>query len=170
METLMDMLERKFKDIGSRATTEIGYYDHGDRKEYSVRDKTFGFTGHTHVFDNQVDEKTIFNQITKRMTFLTRKLLEDLTRREKIFLFKNTLREPYPEEIDRLHAAMRSYGQNLLLLVTSADEQNPNGTLKVLRDNLWLGYVDFSGEYGEERAQRWLELCRGAYADFRAAP
>ena len=167
MDTLIDMLERRFKDIGNRATTEIGYYDLGERREYSVRDKTFGFIGHTHVYDNEMDEKTIFDQVTKRMSFLTRKLLDDLTRREKIFLFKNTIREPYPEEIERLHLAMRSYGGNLLLLVTATNEQNPNTTLKVLHDNLWLGYMDFNGEYGGERAQRWLELCRLAYANFK---
>jgi hypothetical protein len=41
-------------------------------------------------------------------------------------------------------------------------------TLKALRDNLWLGYLGFSGDYGEKRAHRWLELYRVADAKFQA--
>lgn len=165
--TLIDLLERKLRDVGNPDTTQIGYFDQAERREYAIKDLTFGFTVHSHIYEDQMDEKTVFQQVTKRMRFLRRKILEDLTQRDKIFLFKDTLREPLPEEVDRLSAAMRSYGDGLLLIVVSAGDGKPGGSLRVVRDNLWFGYLDFNGEYGEERVVRWLQLCRNAHRWFQ---
>jgi hypothetical protein len=167
MHTLIELLERRFENVGSPATTEIGYFDHPGRREYAIKDLTFGFNMHSHIFADQMGEQTVFQQVTKRMQFLRRKILDDLTKRDKIFLFKNSVREPSAEEINRFALTMRSYGPSLLMIVALADTDNPDGTLKVLRDNVWLGYLDFSGDYGEKRAERWLRLCRKAYQQFQ---
>ena len=167
MHTLIDLLERRFENVGEPATTEIGYFDHPGQREYSIKDLTFGFYMHSHIFADQMDKQTVFHQVTRRMRFLRRKMLDDLTRRDKIFLFKDSVREPSAEEIDRFDSAMRAYGSGVLLIVASANDDRPSGTFRVLRDNVWLGCLDFSGEYGEERAERWLQLCRKAYQRFQ---
>ncbi len=170
MHTLIDLLERRLENVGQPSTTQVGYYDQPGRREYSVKDLTFGFTLHTHIYEDQMTEQAVFDQVTRRMRFLTRKMLDDLTRRDKIFLFKNTLREPDAAEIERLDKAMRAYGDNQLLIVASASAASPNATLRELTGNIWLGYVDFSGEYGPDRAERWLDLCRRAHRTFHAEP
>jgi hypothetical protein len=167
LNTLIDILERRFRDIGDPATTEVGTFDHGARKEYSILDKTFGFHLHSHVFDDEVDESRFFAQMTKRMKFLTLKMVSDLAIGEKLLLFKHSIREPSEEEVDRLSRALASYGPNICLLVGAADADHPSGTIRDLRDNIWLGYLDFSGGYDEARVGKWLQLCRAAYQKFR---
>jgi tetratricopeptide (TPR) repeat protein len=163
-----EILERRFDRIGDPETTEIALFNMPPPREYAINDKTFRFGMHSHVYEGQQDVDSLWQQSCRRLQFLKRKMIDDLSRRDKIFLIKDTLRVPSEAEVDRLYAAMRAYGDNVLLIVVAADDANPHGTLKDLRDGLWLGYMDFSGTYDPNRVKRWFELCQVAFQRYQA--
>ena len=165
---LTQLLERNFHRIGDPETTEIKYFEGAYPREYGIQDKTFEFGMHAHIYENQQDAATFYKQACRRLQFLRRKLIDDLANPDKIFLVKDTLRIPTEAEIDRLYAAKCQYGNNLFLVVVSADDGNPPNTVRHIRPGLWLGYMDFSGAYDTARVNRWRALCAAAYREIRA--
>jgi hypothetical protein len=113
---------------------------------------------------DQQDQKRFYEMACRRLTFLRAKLLADLTRPDKIFLFKDSVRVPDEADIERLTAAMHGYGNNRFLIVLAADEAHPHALVVKVRPGLWFGWLDVSGSYDAIRVRRWLELCQTAYA------
>jgi tetratricopeptide (TPR) repeat protein len=164
MATFLNLLEGHFARIGEPDTTEVGYYQVGARREYKLINTTFGFDMHSHVYEDQQDQKLFYEMACRRLTFLRAKLLADLNRPDKIFLFKDSVRVPDEADIERLTAAMHGYGNNRFLIVLAADEAHPHALVVQVRPGLWFGWLDVSGSYDATLVRRWLELCQTAYA------
>jgi hypothetical protein len=103
---------------------------------------------------------------------LRRKLLEDLERGEKIFVFKIAERNLSASELARLHAAIRAFGPNTLLYVRYADAANPPGTVRKQAPGLLIGYIDQfslapSGEPRTPSMSCWTDICSQAYRLWR---
>ncbi len=93
---------------------------------------------------------------------------------DKIFVFRPGTPALTVEELDRLYAAMRSYGDNTLFYVICGDPNHRAGTVEIVKPGLMIGFLsrlswspqtgvgtpDFSG---------WVQLCAEAHRVHTAA-
>jgi hypothetical protein len=127
----------------------------------------YSFTTHTWSTATDSDLSEHRARLSKRNVFLRERLLALLETGERIFVRKGSRRD----EIDRLHAALRSYGPNILLWVTGANYKHPPGTVEMIAPGLLRGYVDRFAPYDQAADfsfECWVSVCRAAFA-LRAA-
>jgi hypothetical protein len=138
-------------------------------EEYFTEDRRFGMVMHTFKATAGTDRAKVTMQFQKRLQLLSRKLVEDLESGNKIFVYRKVSRDLTGEEIERLSAAMRLYGNPTLLYVCYATPEHPPGTVTWARDGLIIGgYIDrFAFSRSGERLgpvnEAWLQLCRAAF-------
>ena len=106
-------------------------------------------------------------QVCRRLQFLRQKLIDDLHAGEKIFVFKNLQRNLTETELVRLHAAVRAYGNGVLLYVQYADEAYPAGAVEDRGDGLMIGYIEHFAFSPEDKKlgpvnDAWSDLCNSA--------
>jgi predicted Zn-dependent protease len=170
-EGLLSALLNRFEGVGSEEhtvlfTTAIG----GGRAEYCTRDKRDMMFMRTFVWEDQTPFERMKVSAFNRLRFLSRKLIDDLAQGSKIFVFRLTDRNLSGAEVDALHSAMRSYGDNTLLYVRYEDSSHPNGTVEVVKPGLLIGYMDRfkMARTGELSAApptaSWLAVARQAYS------
>ena len=127
------------------------------------------------VFEDEMPFERMRASMRRRLGFLVRKLVDDLTQGAKIFVFRLTDRILTEPELDRLHAAMRAYGDNMLLYVRHEDAAHPSGVVELVRPGLMVGYIDrFKMSSGGVLSSTpptasWLAICRAAHAIWREA-
>src|SRR5947209_9754397 len=103
----------------------------------------------------------------RRLPLLIRKLVEDLSQAEKIFVFHGM--EPLSEaEAEALLARLRSYGPHsqTLLWIEVADPRHLAGTVEWLGEGFLKGYIDrfAPGEDAHDLSlDCWMTICRTAY-------
>lgn len=141
-EQLSDAIETEFDGVGTPEQTLIFVPETNLRQQYWTRDRRFYMVSGTSVFLDEVSEEKLFPQLCRRLQFLRRKMIDDLRAGEKIFVYKNMFRNLTEAELDRLHTAMRRYGNNTLFVIRYADETHPDGTVEWDRPGLMLGYID----------------------------
>ncbi len=78
-------------------------------------------------------------------------------------------------EIDRLHAAIRTYGDTTLFYVRYSDETHPPGSVEAAAPGLLIGYIDHFTVSAVNRPSgpaepAWLTLCERAAALHRQRP
>ena len=121
------------------------------------------------IYEDEVPFDRMYASACRRLQFLSRKLIEDLEEGNKIFVFRLTDRQLSEAELGRLHAAMRSYGDNTLLYVRYEDAGHPNGTVELAGPGLMIGYIDRfkvtpTGEISAAPATAsWLKVCQNAW-------
>ena len=170
-KSLVEALESRFEGVGTPEQTLITYFGAGEagNPEYCYSDKRFATRMHTFIHKKDMPEDTMFKQTCRRMAFLRRKLIQDLTDGEKVFVYKIYERNLEPEELARLHRAMQSYGDNTFLYVRYADEQQPSGTVVQMDDGLLVGYISGfntrpDGQLRAPDVSAWNSICKGALA------
>jgi hypothetical protein len=104
----------------------------------------------------------------KRLTYLRRKLIEDLQAGEKIFVFKLFERTLTDGQLQTLFSALNAYGPNSLLYVRYEDPAHPTGTVVQVQQRLFVGYIGgFSvapnGEPRRPDMVSWLKICSEAF-------
>jgi len=123
----------------------------------------------TFIYEDEVSFEKMYAASCRRMQFLARKLVEDLEQGNKIFVYRLTDRNLSEAELDRLHAAMRVYGDNTLLYVRYETAEHPNGTVELDKPGLIVGYIDrFRLSPADEIAavpptESWLTICQNAW-------
>ena len=161
---LLDGLWNKFSGMGHGERIEVQLSGNG--REYMVLDKAFGFLYHAWVNFGEKTPEEIHSRETRRVPFLVRKLIEDLTTAEKVFVFHG-MTPLTRAEADELCGAMRSYGPATLFWVELADADHAAGTVERLAPGLVKGYIDrfAPGEDAHDLSLAcWIELCRGVKA------
>ena len=134
--------------------------------EYIVHDRTYGFAYHTERYAGQTTEEELLRGETTRLTFLKRKLLEDLQDGEKIFVRKGHDSRDLDQVIP-LYERMRDLGPATLLWVVATDEESRAGSVEQIDDGLLRGHVRRFAKYTFAReiaADSWGRLCKAAYA------
>ena len=172
---LAEALESRFEGVGSPDQTVISVYEAGEvgNPEYCSSDKRFNMGMHTFIYKRDMPEDRMLLQTCRRMQFLRRKLIQDLADGDKIFVYKIYERDLEPDELGRLHRAMRSYGENTLLYVRYADEYQPSGSVVEVADGLVVGYIsgfNISRE-GQPRTPdlpAWNAICEATLAIHKA--
>lgn len=168
-DAIVHVLETRFDGVGDPNNTDVFVNRENSRPEYcSVDARGFMFM-RAFVYEDEMPLERIRRQILQRLKYLKQKLMDDLQTGGKIFVWRCTERNLTDNEIRRLHAAVRSYGDNILLYARLADAQHPNGTVEVRAPGLMVGYMDQfkMAPDGKLRATpptaSWLKLCQTAF-------
>jgi len=160
-EMLTELLEDRLSALGDPAYVELGLTEHD---EYLVRDTRGFFHMHCFVRRGSVDEQRFLKQQITRMSYLKRKLLEDLEEGSKIFVHKASLARISDDVAIALHDAIERFADNTLLVIRRSDDTNPPGTVAVLRERLLVGYIDspYAETFKEVDHTSWEMVLRQA--------
>ena len=164
---LSNALRARFKGLGNPSNIEVQVSSNG--REYMVLDKRFGFLYHAWVLVGEQKPEDVAVRETRRLPLLIRKLTEDLTLGEKIFVFHG-MKKLTREEAGELAALLREYGPSTLLWVELADAEHKPGSVERIAPGLLKGYMDrfAPGENAHDLSiECWTELCRNAYRMWR---
>jgi len=167
---LLAALESDFAGVGDPDQTELMVTPSAiGAGEYQTRDRRFGMRMHTFIGADTRGHEQLRAQCCRRLTFLRRKLLDDLAAPTKVFVYKITRGNLPPADIAKLHAALRRHGPTTFLYVRYADALHPNGMVEPSAPGLMIGYIDRfnvdpDGRVSDPAYQSWEVLCRRALA------
>lgn len=171
LDPLLAALADRFAAVGTVEDTRFERY--GD--ETILRMTKYGLIFHTFVYgidDEPADRREAFyERQRRRLRFLKDKLIGDLERPEKIFVY-STGDTASDDDAARLFAALRVFGNNTLLFVRPARSGRAAGTVEMLRDGLIAGYYPGLTNFvaGDQPPfALWRQLCAQAYR-LAAAP
>jgi tetratricopeptide (TPR) repeat protein len=160
---LIRALRSGFANVGSEDTTIIREWG---AEEWAATDTNFNIImDHTHLPIAQVPAARARTLVMRKLTFLTRKLLEDLSGGDKIFVYRLLGRAIDAATLDDLAAAIRTYGNNTLLFVAYADAAHPSGSVERLREGLLVGYIDWFAPDRDNlpcNLSGWRSVCAAA--------
>jgi len=164
---LIEALETRFEGVGSPKQT-ILHLPVDSQMDYHTRDTRYWIELHTFVYRGDMPEEKLLAQCCPRIRYLRRKLIEDLESGSKIFIFRPGVPIPDAEQLDHLHRAMRSYGDNTLLYVLCDDPDHRPGTVEIVKPGLMVGYLSrlsWSPQtgVGTPDFSCWVRLCAEAY-------
>jgi len=159
---LIGALDAKFRGMGADGTLKIELSSNG--REYMINELNYGFLYHAFVKLGEAEPSEILDREMRRLPFLARKLVDDLERSEKIFVYRGmgSLEE---EEVFPLVTSLRRYGPNTLLFVNLADAAHQSGTVELRSPGFLVGYVDRfapSEDASAFDAASWVHVCRQA--------
>jgi hypothetical protein len=123
-----------------------------------------------YIYEDEMPFDKVYAAACRRLQYLARKLVSDLEQGTKIFVYRRTDRNLTETELDALHAAVRRYGENMLLYARYEDAGHPSGTVELVKPGLMVGYMDrFKASPNKELmaappTASWLAVCRAAYA------
>ncbi len=133
--------------------------------EYVTSDTRFGMAMHTFIQASKADYDSTYLNMLRRLTFLRRKLLEDLKEGEKLFVYKVWGSLSLPEMLD-LQRSVSRHGNGVVFIVRVTDELALQGTVTQTSECLIEGFIERHG-YRNGRwdipVESWLKLCRRAY-------
>jgi tetratricopeptide (TPR) repeat protein len=164
-DLLICALESRFAGVGLEENTIVFTPDNSD--EWWTKDKRYWMAMPSSIKRDAADIDQATAMICRSLQSRCRKLIDDLEAGEKIFVFKNLYRDLTETEVDRLHTAIRAYGDSTLFYVRYADETHPPGTVEATAPGLLIGYIDHFAFSTENKLigssdGAWLTLCESA--------
>lgn len=165
LNKLLVALEAKFSGIGTVDTVTV--YPAGERapREFMVHETWLDTRYHTFNHEGEIEAEDLRQREAGRLGFLRRKILEDLERGEKIWVWREYSHTD-PERIRSLVEMLRDLGPNTLLWVVAADEGHAPGTVERLNEGFIKGYVERLATYSNATdisPQSWYTVCENAY-------
>ncbi len=139
LSKLLAALAARFEGLGRPDRIVVELSSNG--REYMVSDKTFGLYYHAWVKAGERAPETVHLREVRRLPYLTRKLIEDLTEGEKIFVYRS-MGSTATERAVQLAEAMGRYGTCTLLWMDLADPGHPPGSVERLGPGLLCGRMD----------------------------
>ena len=167
-ESLTSALRDRFGGVGEQANTEIFVPESDGRREWWSRDRRYWMAMRTFIDADEVLREQAETQILRRLCYLRDKLISDLEAGDKIFVYKNMMRNLTDSELAALYLAVRSYGDNTMLYLRYADEAFPVGSVAQIAPGLLAAAVErFSFSPDNENLglpphDAFLAICRRA--------
>jgi hypothetical protein len=161
---LLHALRTRFRGMGTPDNLLVELSANG--REYLVHDRVFGFNYHAWVKQGEMPPDEIHAREVKRVPFLVRKLIEDLTLGEKIFVYHG-MAPLTLTDAQALAQAVRAYGPGVTLWVELADAGHPPGHVEWVEAGLMKAYIQrfAPGEAAHDFVlEPWVELCERAVA------
>lgn len=161
---LLSALTARFEGLGRPDKIVVELSSNG--REYMISDKTFGLYYHAWVLAGEKPPEDVHRREIRRLPYLTRKLVEDLTDGEKIFVYRSMVPLSQPQAM-KLVQAVRAYGLSTVLWMELADATHPPGTVEVLAPGLMRGRMDrfAPGANAHDFSfDCWEKVCRTAHA------
>ena len=163
-QTLIHGVDTGFRDFGLPANIELRVEDK-EPWEYIMLETRYGVAYHTFRRRDEVDAQQLLAREPARLAFLVRKLLEDMSDGNKIFVCRRNIALA-DDEILPLYAALNARGRNTLLWVVAAGAGDTAGTVEVVMPGLLKGYVERLAPHtvAEDLSlESWLEVCANAW-------
>jgi tetratricopeptide (TPR) repeat protein len=173
-DALSQALETEFAGIGEPEFTNVFVPGGLGHREYWTTDSRYHMAMRCFVSADDVPFERMTKQVTRRLRYLRNKLIDDLRLGAKIFVYKNMKRNLTDEELSRLHAACRRYGDNTLLYIRYEDQEHRSGCVNWEREGLLVGYIDHfshtpdTDKYIGSADDSLLLICTAAYTLWRA--
>jgi tetratricopeptide (TPR) repeat protein len=164
IRSLAQAFDDDLEGIGLPENTRIALLS-GD--EYYTSDTRYGMRMHTFIFLGQAEPDTLLVKLCKRIQYLRRKLLDDLTAgNQKLFVYKSLF--GYKSgEIELLHESLQRRGRNTLMCVKLADDTHPDGTVEQIAPTLLIGYIkrfnNDGGTWMNTEFDSWAAISTAAY-------
>lgn len=136
LRNLLRGLAARFENIAEPSHVRLS----PENGEYMVKLTKYDFTFHAHVKIGEVDSDTLHKQQCRTVRFLADKLMRDLEKPEKIFVFRQNEPLSGGDLID-LRLALSAYGPGVLLWVQEACPGHPPGAVTLVDERLLVGYV-----------------------------
>ncbi len=164
-ELLIRALEARFDGVGLPENTIVFTPDHSD--EWWTKDKRYWMAMRSFIktSDAPIDQAT--SAACDRVQSLQRAMIADLEAGQHMFVFRDMHRNLTEAEVERLHRAVRAYGDGTLFYVRYADQVHPAGSVVASQPGLLIGYLDhFTFSADNQRIgsadDAWLALCERA--------
>lgn len=146
-------LEAKFDGVGNPEHTIIRIQGY----EYMTEDRRFSMVSHTFTPPSMTPLEEFSVEQCRRMQWLRRKLLDDLSNARKIFVYKTE--SVSDDEVLAIYSALLRYSRNVcLLFVRLQNGGHPAGTLQRVTGNLFVGYMDKFSTV-DISVSIWVRLC-----------
>jgi hypothetical protein len=161
---LLRGLNVQFSDFGDPKDLDF-VLDNGERPEYVVKEKRYGLVYHTFRYKGEVDKDKLVAAEPHRLRFLVRKLIEDLSSANKIFVVKRN-RSLTLHEILPLYRVLNSFGSNYLLWVVPIEGKVSSGSVESVLPGLFRGFIERFAppENAHDLALgQWIEICLNAF-------
>jgi capsular polysaccharide biosynthesis protein len=165
LEKLVAALERKFDRLGAPGTITVIPEGLPGQRELMVYESCYNLHYHTGIFESSAEPLVQAEREMTRLTFLRRKLLDDLGSGEKIFIWKSTA-STHAKHVRPLLDVLRRLGPNTLLWVVKADTDHLPGTVERLEPDFIKGYVRRFAPWPHTTDidwASWFEVCWHAH-------
>jgi capsular polysaccharide biosynthesis protein len=165
IERLVDALLRGFEGLGAVDTIAVYLPDEPGRREFLARESVYNLQYHTGMYSDEIAADALQRREVTRLTFLRRKLQEDLRTGEKIWVWQCASTTGADQVLPLLHA-LRALGPNTLVWVVECDDDHPPGTAERLERDFIKGYVEHFAAYESAldlSAFSWIGMCQSAY-------
>ncbi|MBS0642670.1 MAG: hypothetical protein JSS43_22625 [Proteobacteria bacterium] len=156
----------RFDGLGDPETTELIWF----HEQYFLR--TPFVSMHTGCVKEQDDagRQELLEVGRSTLRILRRKLLKDISRGDRIFVFKSLSGTIDQTQMLALHGALRELGPSALLCVQRTDDPHRAGTAERIAPGLYGGYLDRFLSSTDSREVRlaisagWLAVCAATLA------
>ena len=153
-ENLIKALDARFDGVGDPENTIISIVGN----EYMTEDRRYSMIGHTFTPPSAITFEEFSVEQCRRMQWLRRKLIDDLTAGRKIFVYKTE--RVTDAEILAVYEALQRYSTNItLLFVRLQDNEHEAGTVRRVIGNLFVGYMDRFSTI-DISISIWARLCQ----------
>lgn len=141
LRALVAALERGFDGLGAAENIRITAEGTSGRRELIAHETAYNLMYHTWVPEHAVSTETQTERESKRLTFLRRKLMNDIAAGDKIFVWKSDGTQT-ADQVRPLFQTLRRFGPDTLLWVTKADADHPSGSVEMIEPDFIHGYVE----------------------------
>jgi len=139
------------------------WLEQGPRGEYLVKSRHCSFAAHTDRYAGRDEPTMVLAAQIEKTRYLKTKLIRDLSRGRKLFVFKG---ETDITAIREIVVQLRTYGPNCLVWICVADAAHLPGSVERLSDGLLRGFVSRFGTYDGDPSlpvEEWVAVCANAY-------
>lgn len=162
LRNLLRALAARFSNLADPDHIRISA-EHG---EYMVKLTKYDFTYHAHVKVGEMEPDVLYDQQSRTLGFLVKKLIGDLEDPHKILVFRQNEPLSAGDLID-LRIALSNFGPIILLWVQEACPGHPPGSVEVADERMMVGYVRRLAE--RESVPNldfasWMQVLRRAHA------
>jgi tetratricopeptide (TPR) repeat protein len=154
-ENLVIALDDRFSGVGDPEHTIIAI--NGD--EYTTEDRRYLMHSHTFTSPNLEPIELFAPEQCRRLQWLRRKLIDNLTSAGKIFVYKyeDGLTD---SNITALYEALRRYCPDIVLVCIKLEEAgHRSGTVESIRGGLFVGYLDRFSTV-DISVSGWISVCQ----------
>ena len=164
---LVEMLRTRFQRLAEPG--DLWLEEQPPPGEYWIKSRHCSFSAHTDRYSSRDDPKVVLSAHIEKTRYLKTKLIRDLSRARKLFVFKS---QADVSVIREVLVQLRTYGPNSLLWVCVADAAHLPGSVERLGDGLLRGFVSRVGTYYGAPSlpvEEWVTVCANAYRLMRNA-
>lgn len=170
-EQLITGLQKNFAGLGVIENTELHTLRLSpEREEYIVYDRNYSLGSHTFISTKDAPYDKMLVQTARRLAYLRDAMLDLLRKGERVFVYKFFDTPPDAEAVmTEIFEALRRHGANRLICAIRTPDAATRGTVRKLRDGLYVGYIgQFMGKDAtgiEFDVEAWKSVCAAVLAD-----